>query len=125
MKLFFFIFTKTQLNTNYILEGFLNSYISFLGDSSSKKGKGSSGSGSGGGGGGGSGGGSGGGGGGGGGKGNSSGGGSVNRQNSISLMLITTDNAIDVFHKFSESKKRIEKKLIERGIIDAIRKQER
>jgi ankyrin repeat protein len=56
-------------------------------------------------------------------EGNSSG--SAGRQNSISLMLITTDNAIDVFHKFSESKRRIEEQLSEKGIIDAIRKQER
>ena len=107
-------------------QGFLNSYISFLGDSSSsKKGKSSSGSGSGSGGGGGGGGSSSGGGSTpGSGKGNSTSGG-LHRQNSISLMLITTDNSIDVFHKFSESKRRIEKKLIERGIIDAIRKQER
>jgi len=45
--------------------------------------------------------------------------------NSISLMLITTDNGIDVFHKFSESKRRIEEKLIDKGIIQKILKQER
>ena len=44
---------------------------------------------------------------------------------SISLMLVTTDNAINVFHKFSESKGRIERQLRDRGIIDAIRKSER
>ena len=47
------------------------------------------------------------------------------RQNSISLMLIATDNALNVFHKFSESKGRIEAKLRERGIVEAIRKSER
>jgi vacuolar fusion protein MON1 len=46
-------------------------------------------------------------------------------KNSISLMLIATDNALNVFHKFSESKGRIEAKLRERGIVDAIRKSER
>ena len=44
---------------------------------------------------------------------------------SISLMLIATDNALNVFHKFSESKRRIEIKLREEGVIDAIRKSER
>jgi uncharacterized membrane protein YgcG len=100
-----------KLNKN----GFLNSYISFLGGSGGSGGSGRSG---------------GSGGSGGSGEtpnskkeGNSSG--SAGRQNSISLMLITTDNAIDVFHKFSESKRRIEEQLSEKGIIDAIRKQER
>jgi hypothetical protein len=103
-------------------QGFLNSYISFLGDSSSS---GSSGSSSSGGGNGGSGDGSYGGSGGSGSRGGSGRSKDNTGSGTISLMLITTDNAIDVFHKFSESKRRIEEKLIDRGIIDAIRKQER
>lgn len=87
--------------------GFLNSYISFLGDGNSgnatrdMKASNS-------------------------GRSGSSGGSSLGvRQNSISLMLIATDNALDVFHKFSESKARIEAKLREQKIVDAIRKSER
>ena len=92
-------------------QGFLNSYISFLGDVGTSNSNNSNGGGN--------------------NSNGSNGSKNIKKKNdnmgsgSISLMLITTDNAIDIFHKFSESKRRIEEKLIDRGIIDAIRKQER